>query len=327
MKIIENKKIFLTIGLSVMLGSLAVVSIFGLKLGIDFTGGSLTEVSYEDKPTQSVIEEAVNSSVSDLGAFSVRQSANNDGGIGYIIRTRDLSEPERESLHAAVTEINEGTIDRFTSIGPVIGEELKNKAVWAIGGVALIIILYVAFAFAGVGKPVGSWVYGGITIFALIHDVLVPAALMSLLGLLLGVEVDVLFVMALLAVLGYSVNDTIVVFDRVRENLIRYRQEKKKKTKDEFGQPKEEIDYVFNKPFSEIVSESVSQTIARSINTSFTTLLALIALYFIGGSVTQIFALILIAGVVAGTYSSIFLAPPLLVYMAERSATKEADQK
>ena len=149
---------------------------------------------------------------------------------------------------------------------------------------------------------------------------------MALLGYFAGVEVDVLFVMAILAVLGYSVNDTIVVFDRVRENLVKYRQEKKHIVKDPTGMPREEIEYLFTKPFGDIVGQSVEQTIVRSLNTSITTLLALTTLYFLGGEVTKTFALILIAGVAAGAYSSIFLASPLLVWYAEwreRQAAKK----
>jgi len=320
-KIISHKKIYATVGAVVVLASIAIVSIFGLKMGIDFTGGSLTEVAYESRPDKSLVEEKLDSL--DLGGYSLRQSVDDSGRDGYILRTKDLNEEERQTVGASVISVGEdGEITRFTSIGPVIGQELQDKALWAIGGVAVVIILYVAFAFAGIGKPVSSWVYGGITILALIHDVLVPTALMSVLGLLFGVEVDVLFVMALLAVLGYSVNDTIVVFDRVRENLIKYRQEHKKTVNVTGGMKREEVSYTFNKPFSEIVEESVNQTILRSINTSLTTALALVALYVVGGSVTQTFALILLAGVFAGTYSSIFLASPLLILYADKKAKK-----
>jgi preprotein translocase subunit SecF len=245
-----------------------------------------------------------------------------------LVRTKDLTEEERIQLSDKVSSLGEeGEITRFTSIGPVIGEELKDKAGWAIFGVVLIIILYVAFAFAGIGTPVSSWMYGAITIFVLVHDVLVPTALMSVLGYLWGVEVDVLFVMALLAVLGYSVNDTIVVFDRVRENLTNNRTERKKKIKEPGGIEREEITYTLTAPYDEIVGTAVSQTLARSINTSITTLVALTALYFIGGSVTQTFALILFAGVLAGTYSSICIASPLVVTYAKYREEKEKGDK
>ena len=328
--IIKHKHIFLGIGGAIMLGAIALLSVFGLRMGIDFTGGSLTEVMYESAPTQEAVESAAN----ELGFGGLSVQATSDGGdrSGYMIRTRDLTDAERQTLTETVVALGtEGDVVRFTSIGPVIGQELAEKAKWAIAGVAIVIILYIAIAFIRVGYPVRSWVYGGITIIALIHDVLVPAAVMSILGVMAGAEVDVLFVTAILAVLGYSVNDTIVVFDRVRENLQRYRVEHVVERKDVTGVIQKETSYSLTKPFGEIVNLSINQTLTRSINTSCTTLLALGALYFFGGVTTQTFALILMAGVVAGTYSSIFLANPLLVYYAERfvgfdTTVAEADE-
>lgn len=320
MFVITYRKIFLAIAALLMIGSFAIIGTLGLRFGIDFTGGALTEVAYNERPEKEVAEATLNTL--DLGGYSLRETVDEGGRDGYILRTRDLTEEERLTVSLKLTSIGtDAEVTRFTSIGPVIGQELRDKAVWAIGAVVLIIILYVAFAFRGVSYPVGSWTYGGITILALFHDVLVPTALMSLMGYFLGVEVDVLFVMALLAVLGYSVNDTIVVFDRVRENLMQYRQEKKVKKKVD-GLEREEIEYILTKPFGDIVGLSVSQTLMRSINTSVTTLLALAALYFIGGTVTQTFALVLIAGVLAGTFSSICLANPLITLVAERSSRK-----
>jgi preprotein translocase subunit SecF len=284
-------------------------------------------VSYGERPAK----ESLSSELDQLGlgGYSLRETLDDEGRDGYILRTRDLTEDERVTVGATVTAQGaEATITRFTSIGPVIGEELKGKAIKAVVAVSLIIILYVAFAFAGVSYPVGSWIYGGITILALLHDVIVPTAVMALMGYLMGVEADVLFIMAILAVLGYSVNDTIVVFDRVRENLIKYRQEKKVKVVSTDGMEREETTYILQKPFGEIVGMSVSQTLMRSINTSVTTLVALTALYFIGGEVTQTFSLVLIVGVLAGTYSSICIANPLLVFVAEKrmlGASKDLD--
>ena len=336
MFVITYKKIFLSIGLFVAAASMAIVGTLGLNLGIDFTGGALTEVAYgeplaegtsvSDRVYAIAPEEEIETAISDLnidmGGFSVRQTQTDDNREGYIVRTRDLIEEERILLTTTLEGLKGGgEVTRFTTIGPVIGEELKDKAIWAIGAVCLIIILYVAFAFRGVSYPLGSWVYGGVTILALIHDVIVPTAVMSLLGYFAGVEVDILFVMALLAVLGYSVNDTIVVFDRVRENLILFRQEKKVKKKLD-GLEHEEIEYILTKPFSNIVGEAVGQTFLRSINTSITTMLVLGALYFIGGSVTTTFAFILLIGVLAGTYSSLFLASPMLVFLAGRKGVE-----
>jgi preprotein translocase subunit SecF len=309
------RNIFLSIAAVITIACIAIIVFIGLKPGIDFTGGSLTEVAYVTLPDKAVVESAITEL--DLGSFSVRESLDEVGRDGYLVRTTDLNEAAREALAAKVTSLGEGgEVTRFTSIGPVIGQELQDKAMWAVTGVALIIVLYVAFAFSGIGKPVSSWVYGGITILVLIHDVLVPAALISVLGLVAGIEVDTLFVMAILAVLGYSVNDTIVIFDRVRENLIKNRIEKRTK-RSEAGIVHEDVDYILTKPFEEIVGSAIKDTMARSINTSLTTLLTLGALYYIGGEVTRTFALVLIAGVIAGTYSSIFIANPLLVAYAK----------
>lgn len=326
MTFIKHRKIFLSIAVVVVLASATIIATLGLNLGIDFTGGSLTEVSYAERPDKEVLGQELDQL--GLGGYSLRETLDDGGRDGYILRTRDLTENERVSVETVVlSQGSESTITRFTSIGPVIGQELKDKALWAIVAVSLVIILYVAFAFAGVSYPVGSWIYGGITILALLHDVLVPTAVMALMGYFMGVEADVLFIMALLAVLGYSVNDTIVVFDRVRENLMKNRQEKKTKVVGTDGMEREEVSYILQKPFEEIVGISVSQTLMRSINTSVTTLVALTALYFVGGEVTQTFSLVLIVGVLAGTYSSICIANPLLVFVAERKVSKEVVSK
>lgn len=315
MWIINNKEIFLGIGVMIMVVSLGLILSLGLKSGIDFTGGALMEVSYENQPNKTSIESQLNTL--DLGGYSLRNAEDESGRIALMLRTRDLSEEERVMVEGAMTADAIGAeVSRFTSIGPVIGQELTEKAKWAIGGVVIVIVIYIAIAFIGVRWPVGSSVYGGITVLSLAHDVLVPTALMSVLGYLWGMEVDVLFVMALLAVLGYSVNDTIVVFDRVRENIIKYRKEHKRVVNIPGGLQREEVTYSFNRPFSEIVGLSVNETLLRSINTSLTTGLALVALYYFGGEVTRNFALVMLAGVIAGAYSSIFFASPLLVWYA-----------
>ena len=156
-------------------------------------------------------------------------------------------------------------------------------------------IVFIAWAFRGVSKPVQSWKYGIVAIVTLLHDILVPAGLFAILGRFVGAEVDALFIVALLTILGISINDTIVVFDRIRENL-RFNEDK--------GRREE---------FEEVVGRSITQTIARSINTSLTVVIVLAALYLLGPVVTKNFALTLIVGMIAGTYSSIFLASPLLV--------------
>ena len=325
MDIIRHKKYFLIIAAGIVALAIAIVLFLGLKPSIDFTGGSLTEVRYSTVPEKTVVEAKM--AELNLGTVAVRLSVS-DAGTGYLVSTRDLNEEERTTLSAALTTIGEGgEVSRFTSIGPVIGQELKDKAVWAIGAVLFLTICYVAFAFAGIGWPVSSWVYGVITIVVLIHDILVPMAAMSLLGYFLGAEADILFITVLLTILGYSVNDTIVIFDRVRDKLKQNRTEKKRIVKEPGGVDRTEVTYTLTKPFSAIVGQAVDETMSRSINTSLTVLLALVALYFFGSKVTETFILVLIVGVFAGAYSSIFIANPLLVLYEEWHTKKLSESK
>ncbi len=324
---IIHKKIFLVLGFLLTVAALGLILGLGVRFGIDFTGGSMLVVRYDAVPEKAQVEAAV--AELGLGEVSVREAG--DGvelGQGYMIRTRDVSEGERQLLEAVVLGIGEGgQIDQFTSVGPTIGEELREKSWWAIALISLIIILYVAYAFAGIGTPVSSWVYGAITILVLLHDIIIPAAVMALLGWLIGAEAGVLFVMALLAILGYSVNDTIVVFDRVRENISENRTAHSVKVKNSDGLEETRTIYTLTKPFDQLVGQAVEQSFARSVNTSVTTLITLTALYFLGGALTQTFALILMAGVIAGTYSSLLIASPLLVAYAEWQEKKRLEIK
>ena len=294
MKVIENKNIFfiisgVTVGLSILF-----VLLWGLVFGIDFTGGAITEVSYQDRPQKEEVEERLGTLP--IGVFSLRAS----GEENFILRSRDLTEEERLAVNNALSlgDAHPLNVERFNSIGPTIGEELRNKAFFAIGTVVLAIIFFIGIAFRKVSKPVSSFRYGLIAIVALLHDIILPVGVFAVLGQFFGAEVDVLFVMALLAILGYSVNDTIVVFDRVRENL---------KINDETN---------VREDFDKVVGRSLDSTFTRSINTSITTGLVLILLFVMGGETTKWFALTLLSGVIAGTYSSLFLAPVLLVKWA-----------
>lgn len=321
MGIIKNKKVFLIIAAAIVFVCIAIIAAFGLKPGIDFTGGSLMEVRYSTLPEKVVVEEAVETL--NIGNFSVRQS-DSEVGSGFLVSTKDLSEAQRASLESTLKSIGEGgELVRFTSIGPVIGQELGDKAVWALGAVVLLIIVYVAIAFAGVGAPVSSWVYGFMTIIVLVHDILVPVAFISLMGQFAGAEIDILFVTVLLTILGFSVNDTIVIFDRIREKLKLNRTEARQNVPVPGGKDDVIITYTLHKPFSELVGTAIDETMTRSINTSLTVLIALIALYAFGSSVTQMFTLSLMVGVVAGAYSSIFIASPLLVLYQEWQAKKD----
>jgi preprotein translocase subunit SecF len=195
------------------------------------------------------------------------------------------------------------------SIGPLIGKEAAQKAFISIILVILCIVLFITFAFRHVSKPVQSWKYGLMAIIALAHDVIIPTGVFSILGHYLGYEVDTLFVTALLVILGFSIHDTIVVYDRIRENL---KNDNTDRTK---------------KDFETIVGESVNQTFVRSINTSMTTILALFVLYFLGPEATKHFSLALIIGVFIGTYSSIFIASALLVTVQKFQAKRELAKK
>lgn len=322
MFIIQYRKLFLIIGALIVAAAAFIVLTFGLKPGIDFTGGALTEVQFKSLPEKSTIEDVLQKNGLDNSA--IRQSVG-ELGTSYIVTTRTLSVEEQKTLEAELLAVaSDSKIIRTTSVGPVIGAELADKAYYALFAVSFMIIIYVAIAFMGIGTPVSSWVYGTMTVLVLVHDILVPVAVMSLLGYFVGLEVDVLFVTALLTILGYSVNDTIVIFDRVREKLQQNRTEHKKVVKQIGGMDRTEVTYTLNRPFDQLVGEAVDETMVRSVNTSLTVLFALVALYFFGSVVTQTFALVLIAGVIAGAYSSIFIASPLLVAYAEYTAKRQS---
>jgi preprotein translocase subunit SecF len=272
-----------------MLGSITAIAVWGLNPGIDFKGGTALEVEYtKNVPAQDI----VSASLKPLNLDStVRPMGNN----GYLIKTRSITDTERQSVIDTLSKEDGFGVKQFSSIGPILGAEAVRKSFVSIFLVLLCIVIFVSFAFRHVSEPVASWKYGLITVFALSHDVLVPAGVFAFLGHFYGVEIDTLFVTALLVVLGFSVHDTIVVFDRVRENLRISKDARDKK------------------PFDQIVGESINQTFVRSINTSLTTLLALVVLFIFGGEATRMFSLALLIGITVGTYSSVFLGSPLLV--------------
>ena len=287
MFIIKHRKIWYAFSLLIVIASLFSIFKFGLKQGIDFTGGALLEVEYAAKPDAFVVKQKIESL--SLGSAVVQPS----GEKNIIVRMKDLTEEQHQKVLSASLSVGQGGKEiRFDSIGPVIGKELKKKSISAMILVIVMIVLYIAFAFRKVSQPVNSFYYGLMAVVALIHDVTLPAGVFAVLGHYYGVEVDTLFVTALLTVLGFSVHDTIVVFDRIRENL---RNNGNKNN------------------FETIVGASVNQTISRSINTSLTVILVLLAIFFLGGESTKYFSLALLIGVAIGTYSSIFLASPLLV--------------
>ena len=308
--IINNRKIPFTISAIMFVVSLIVLLTFGLRLGIDFTGGSLMEVSFTDeRPTVQEVKESLTELEIDLGEPVIQPSEESS----MLIRMKFVNEEEhqqvlsklRESFEENTMTVTDGEAvvettnkvyeERIETIGPAISSQLRSRAIYAIIAVVLAIIAYVAYAFRKVSKPVQSWKFGIAAIIALVHDITLVLGIFALLGRFMNVEIGIPFVVALLTILGYSVNDSIVVFDRVRENLI-------KRSADNFA---------------DTVNLGVNQTIVRSINTSVTTLVVLFALFLFGGESIKYFALALIAGIISGTYSSIFLASPLLVVWQE----------
>jgi len=324
-KIIQKRNIFLFLSGLLVVASIVALFLWGFNYGIDFTGGSLMEVSFKsNRPAVNDVRQTVGSL--ELGSLVLQPV----GDSGLILRFQDTSEEKHQAVLKKLRELagdktepdneekteteegvdvavgDNGTLIseskssspadsaveelRYDAIGPTIGQELKNKSITAIVMVLIMIILYIAWAFRQVSKPVASWKYGLAANIAVFHDVIITMGVFAVLGRFYGVEINTPFVAAILTVLGYSVNDTIVVFDRIRENL-----------------PKSEED------FESTVNTSINQTITRSINTSFTTLLALSAILVFGGSSIRDFALALFIGIFVGTYSSIFVASPLLV--------------
>jgi preprotein translocase subunit SecF len=295
LNIVGNRKIWFTISGVLVGAAIVAVAIFGFKLSAEFKGGTLWEFSLPGS----------NASLGDVQQFfsSNLRITNADisvdsGNNSFMARFDSIDEPTHQADIAALTaQWPSFTELSFQSIGPSVGAALEKNVVIAIILVLVGISLYIAFAFRKASRPVSSWKYGWITLLTLIHDVSIPAGMLVLLGKFHGVEMDTNAIVALLVVMGFSVHDTIVVFDRVRENLLLRRGKEK---------------------FADIVNDSVNQTMARSINTSLTLILVLLSLYFVGPATLQYFILTLLVGVVTGIYSSIFIASPLLVSVSPK---------
>lgn len=291
----HRNKFFLFSGTLVVLSILSLF-VWGLKLGIDFTGGSFLEVNLNsnNKISAQDLTSKIQEKMPEIGEVRIQPTEN-----GFILRTKNLSEDEHQKIINSLKEIHSLNANepvnieekRFESVGPMIGEELKNKSLWALILAGAAIILYIAWSFRKISKPVASWKYGVGAVLALAHDLIIVTGFFVIFGHFLGYEIDLLFISALLTILGFSVHDTIVVYDRTRENLIRNPQ----------------------KTFEETVNKAVNETMHRSINTSLTVFMVLLALYLIGGGSTKNFVLALLIGVIFGTYSSIFVASTLLV--------------
>lgn len=293
MYIVRHRTLFFWITGLILAAAIASILFFGLPLGIDFTGGTLIQLDYSSgRPPLATIQHEVSSVP--LGAVSVLDS----GTSGVSIRTSTLTPAEHAAILAAVSQNASTTELGYTSVGPALGSQFATKALWALLAVALVIILYIAWAFRKVSRPVPSWGYGVAVVAMLAIDLIVPTGFYAILCHYTGAQVDSLFVVALLALLGYCVNDVIVIFDRIREHL----------AKNEKMNIKES--------FEDTIGKSINETMTRSINTALTVALALLALVYFGAPATRDFALVMLVGVVIGTFSSICRSAPLLIPLA-----------
>lgn len=299
---IKYSKVWFTVSIITVIISLAALFSWGLKFGIDFTGGSLLEVSFaKQRPTTA----ALNTVLNDLGLKEhVVQMSGTDRAI---LRTSFLTEDQHQALIKGLHDAFEkdgNTVheESLQTIGAAVSDQLRSRALWAILWVNVAIIIYVAYAFRKVSRPVASWQYGLLAIVALVHDILVVLAVFSVLGHFMNVEVETDFVLALLTVLGFSVTDTIVVYDRIRENVLHHSAEN----------------------FADTVNVALNETLMRSVNTTLTVLLPLFALFFLGGETIHNFSLALLVGMASGAYSSIFIASPLLVFVERWSRNRAA---
>jgi len=287
-KITQRRNIFFALSIILLIPGILSLIFWGLPLSIDFKGGSLIILNFnEEKPTPQILREKLSSL--DLGNLTIQPVGEKDISIKLKHIDNETYQKILQIIRDDYKKVDEVSFD---AIGPTIGKELTNKAIVAIILVLILIIIYIAFAFRKVSTgPVHSSVYGIAAVIALIHDIFMVVGIFSILSHFLKIEIDTLFVTALLTILGFSVHDTIVVFDRIRERL--------------------KISY--NRTFVDTINDSINQTLVRSINTTLTTLFVLLALFLFGGQSIKYFILALLIGITSGTYSSIFVASPLLV--------------
>lgn len=301
MDIISKKYLYFVISLIIIIPGVISLFLFGLNLSIDFTGGSRITLLYPNKVSNKEVKEVK----ATFNAEKIKTSTVETSNKLVIIRTEPLSQKQHSQLVNAFSKKSKDIKwEQFETIGPTIGKETTENAIKAVVLASILIVLYIAWSFRKVPKPASSFRFGVCAIIALTHDVLVVVGVFSILGHFFSVEVDSLFVTGLLTVIGFSVHDTIVVFDRIRENLRR----------------------LSGNAFDKVVNESILQTIGRSLNTSLTVILVLVALLLFGGESIRWFVVVLLIGIISGTYSSIFNASPLLVIWHEKF-TKKGENK
>ncbi|MDD2731808.1 MAG: protein translocase subunit SecF [Candidatus Pacebacteria bacterium] len=286
MNLMKYRKIYLVFSGLLIILSIVFVLVFGLKLSIDFTGGSILELSYKkDRPSNPQILTEL--SGLDLGSVSVQSI----GDKGVILKMKDINE---EAVQQIISKLSlsgsEIVKERFETIGPSIGKELKDKTYLVVILSLFAIVIYIALAFRRIQRPLSSWYYGIGSLFNLLFDILIPLSVFSILGRIYNIEISIPIVAAFLTILGYSINNTVVVFDRIRENLLK---------RGGF--------------FEDVINTSIAQTLSRQVNTGLTTLFGSMAIFLFGGQTLKYFSLALSLGILAGIYSSIFLANSILI--------------
>lgn len=299
MNIIGYRKLWYTISLILIVPGIIAFFMWGLKPGIDFRGGTIIDVKF----TQSTSVEQVKTALTESNLKNLSVTPSGQGS--YMIRTEPITQEEHLKITDELNKVGENQEIQFQTVGPIVSNDLKTKAVIAVILASFAIIFFIAFAFRQVPRPASSWRFGVCAVIALIHDLAFVVGAWAILGHFFGYEIDSLFITGLLTIMGFSVHDTIVVFDRIRENLRKHP----------------------SLNFEENVNNSIIQTINRSLNTSLTVLIVLACLFFLGGASLKNFVLMLLIGVTIGTYSSIFNASPLLVswqgWMSNRLKTKK----
>jgi len=291
MNLMKYKFIYFVLSLALILPGIYFLVTSGLRLGIDYTGGALLEYKFAQEVDSGQLVQLITKQGVEVGQIL------KSGETTYIIRTKPVDSDKISAIRESLTkDYNQIEEIRVENVGPVIGNELRTKALLAVALASLAIVLYIAFSFRKVPKPTSSWRFGIAAIVALLHDVLIVLGVFAFLGKFFGVEIETLFITALLTVIGFSVHDTIVVFDRIKENLTKH----------------------IGTKFTDVANISVIQTIGRSLNTSLTVVFVLLALLLFGGETIKWFVVALLIGIISGTYSSIFNATALLVWWEEK---------
>ena len=297
MSLLKPAKFFLGLSLALVIVSLVLMVVPGPKVSIDFTGGTLVEVRLPEGVDKTHVTAALDVFESETPLGNVALTTTKSQSV--LMRMRDISNEEHLALLSHLRgELGQIKEMQCTTIGPTVGASLKKRSFWALGIAAVAIVLYIAFAFRKIPRKLSPWRFGIIAVITLLHDVIITVGIFVLISQITSFEFDTLFITALLTILGYSVNDTIVIFDRIRDNL---------------------TDQGRKEDFATVADRSLSQSITRSINTSVSTLIMLSCLFILGSESIRWFVLTLIAGAIIGTYSSLFLATPLLVYWKKKS--------